>query len=273
MTQSSVIKAHRKILYLFQAVGLLYFSDSKCKELFYKIHFLISICLCICSIYLIFLTNTINKQSTSKIFYLAEIVHFSVGFGAGVLSVMQSFFKSETQKQILQNLDRIDELLEIQMGLKVSYKKHKIGSKTVFYNFLFNISYLLAVLIRLKPFTIVGFVPFVFGTILMKNFLLKFYFYVQLHKYRLQTITHILKHFDDPVALKDIKILLNIKKVYSMILYNSKLINQSFGISIGAIFLLFFMSITHKSYLLYLGIENGLNYELVFGNYCFKYLF
>ena len=282
MSQSNVIALYSHFFYIFQFMGLTSFAIRKnwCSAWYKKyqyIHFSMVIVILVYS--LTFLVNdNLNYMdeklgALSKIYVVVAMLQLSGHFFASLTAIISAFLKSNIEEKIFLKIDKIDELI-----------KKEFFVETLTRNFKFLVFMIAEVILFLTRSTLrfnmfgqsnyyyTFYLLHVFTILITKLFFVKYYIFLELLKYRVQMFTDIIEKFKSHQNKNTSTMQLKtIKRVHSLILDIVAMINECFGLSLLMFFIVLFISLTNKTYILYLSIYNIFEEIYVIGEYFYLY--
>lgn len=288
MGQLKVIAYFYKFLLFFELFGHIRFNYQsstykyfKLRQLFSTLYLVIHLNYTLYRQYyvsiLLIKTNSSTGDVNSKIFDFVSRIGSQLDLVTVFMSHYKTIVSSKQQHQILRNIEVIDEYLmcfgKVSVNLWISFE---LLLQLVIFVPVFSIPYFIMGL----PLSFQSIFNYLVGALLIKSGIMKYCFYVNLVKSRLQSTKDILKElvafagthitettnkFDRSVYINNV---LNIKRIHSLISDNVQLINESLGLTIMFQFFVVFTLMTVNLYQIFMqlndkftiGILGKLNY-------------
>ena len=275
MSQSKVIAVYSYMLFFFQFMGLTYFSIGKSSfstwyQKYRTLNFL-SICvILICTV--IILINEDNNESLvafSKIYVAVAFVQIAGNCITALCAVVNSFLQSNVEEKLFRKIDKIDDLMKSTFLVEIPSKKCKLMSYLIIEVLFFIFRCAFRIAISVKAISYSTFLVYGFTVLIMKLFIIKYFVFLELLKYRVQMFANIIGNFqssqDKIASTLQLK---TVKRIHSLILDIVALINECCGLTLLLCFVVLFISQTNKTYILYLTIDNIYHEGLMIGEYC-----
>lgn len=282
MTRS--LKTFLHILIVFKLFGLIHFDvDSGVLPLL-ALNILLGIYFAIFVLLLLWMHSLDGLYAFSNNFQ--EYVNFEMlrliersGFLCNQLTTWLAIIKSvvnyKQQLEILKNTDVMDDHIEKHFMLKSPSNKLQIICKvyTIFVSYLLLFGFPLFFLTTpALPWEIPYFLDYIWSPMVLQAGIAKYVFYVNILRCRTQTLREILRDLVEyPAQRRSVMInkILTVKKIYSLIYDNTRLINSTLGLPIMFLFGVVLVVIIKNIYLLFLEF---LSTEVDVGNTISNYL-
>lgn len=272
MSQSKVVANFSYLFYIFQFFGLSFFSirKSRLTELYKKFRLVHILSIIVISLWVVIdlCTNDANDANAgkmSRLYFAVGIFQMLANLATQLSVIISSFVKSTVEKKIFRKIDKIDKLIKNEFIIETATKKYKYGIFIVIHLSFYVLRNIYRYIVNFKNITLIMYLGYSFMVIIMKIFLMKFYFFVQLMNSRLEMITDVTKIVQSPEVKFTGKQIKTIKRAHSEIMDISKLINDCFGLSLLLLFINLFISITNKTYVLFLTMNKVFQMNFIIG--------
>lgn len=274
MPQSKLIAEFSYVFTIFQLFGLIFFKIKRSyfSEMYQKfcwIHCLI-ISIGLLSALKNFFDNSFyevnyNVDAYLQVHKFVGLTQLFVNLTSSLVAVICSFVKSNIEKKIFHKFDETDKLIENVLFVKVPSKRTRLTIITFSQMIFFVVRYLFRYFIVLRSKSSNIFAPFTLTVLVLKIYLIKYFFFVQLLKYRLQVFNILLKDLQSRQNKITDKQIIAIKQIHSLILDTVTMINDCFGLTLLLVFTTFFISFTNKAYVMFLSLHNYVKNEYWIG--------
>lgn len=268
MYHPKVIANFSHLFLIFKFFGLCYFSISNsCFSNIYQKWRLIQVILIFAgSLYVVIdlSTNDDDKGKFSLIYSIVNFLQLSSNFATLSTAVLSSFLKSKVEENLFFKFDQIDDLIKNEFSIHIQDKKYKFGRCILVFMSIYFIRIYYRWFESLKKINFIMYIGYALMVIVMKLFVMKYYIIVQLLNYRLQMFTNIINIVQNSKSTSDIKQILTIKRVHSLILDVVGMINECFGLTLLILFINLFITLTNKTYVLFLSLNKILKNKSFF---------
>lgn len=279
MSDLKVVEDFSHIFYILQFFGLTFFLIKKScfLKLFQKFRCVQLLLIIIVLLFIVIILMIHNVKDIfegtgnfSKIYIAVGFFQLLGNFAASVTAVYNSYGKSNYERKIFKKIDKIDELLKNEFFIKISSRKNKF----IIYTIVQLAFYLMRIIFRfsisLTSFKINFFLLFTFMGLIIKLFVIKYYLFVNILKYRIEKIASAIRSIQDHQYKCTAKKIKAFKEVHILILDIVKLINDCFGIPLLYLFIVSFVALANKIYVIYLSIDNNFQNRFLIGEYSIR---